>query len=90
MVSFDASHYPLAAYELAPLGMPGCPLYAVPQIIDVIPSTGIFGSYIWGVVLPNNLAAVGTVFILQFLVHDLGANAGGFVTSNAALAVVGA
>lgn len=89
MVGFDFLQYPAPLLELSPLGMPTCPLYSWPQIIEVVPSTGSFGAYVWGTTLPNNPSAVGTGFVLQFLVHDPAANAGGFVTSNAALGVVG-
>ncbi len=89
MVGFDYLQYPAPLLELSSLGMPTCSLYSLPQILDVIPSTGVFGAFVWGTVLPNNPSAVGTGFVLQFLVHDPAANAGGFVTSNAALGVVG-
>jgi choice-of-anchor C domain-containing protein len=89
MVGFDYQQYPAAVFNLAGLGMPTCSLYSLPQILDVIPSTGPFSACVWGTVLPNNPSTVGTGFILQFLVHDPAANAGGFVVSDAALGVVG-
>ena len=89
MVGFEIQQYPAPLLELSSLGMPTCSLYSLPEIFDVIPSTGGFGALVWGTVLPNNPGAIGTSFVLQFLVHDQAANAGGFVTSNAALGVVG-
>lgn len=89
MIGLDCTPYPAPLLELSPQGMPTCPLFLLPQILDLILSTGGFGAVVWGMVLPNDPSLIGTGFILQFLARDPSANAGGFVTSNAALGVVG-
>ncbi|MFK7741817.1 MAG: RCC1 domain-containing protein [Planctomycetota bacterium] len=73
----------------APLGMPGCTIQISPDFSELVGSVGASEPAVFTLPIPNNLALLGTTFYQQALVPDAGANAAGFVISDAAEGVVG-
>lgn len=73
--------------DLAPAGMPGCPLYTALDLIDVISAAG--GTAVWTVVVPSGPQFLGLPFYQQGASLDPGVNAFGAVLSNAAAGVIG-
>jgi hypothetical protein len=74
--------------NLAPLGMPGCNLFA--SIDAVFPVLGSNQQAVFDLPIPNITGLVGVVGHLQALVPDTGAgNPLGAVMSDAAVATVG-
>ncbi|MFO1078045.1 MAG: DUF642 domain-containing protein [Planctomycetota bacterium] len=88
-IGFDVTAWPNPLQSLAPYGMPGCYLYALPDVTYVIPSTGLFGLFVWGTVLPNSPATAGVRFVLQAFVHDASANPTGISTTSALACLIG-
>ena len=74
---------------LAPIGMPGCTLYANLDVLSLIPNTGPFGAYVWGEVLPSQPQIAGALFSMQFFFLDLPANAFGLSSTGGAIGRVG-
>jgi choice-of-anchor C domain-containing protein len=70
-------------------GMPGCSLFASPDIIFTIADTGPFGAFVWGISLPSEPRAIGIPFFNQVFAGDPGSNPAGLVSSNAGAGVVG-
>jgi len=85
----DQSGAPNGVASLNGIGMPGCTLYANLNFLSLIPSTGPFGAYVWGDVLPNQPQLQGALFTLQFFFADAAANAAGISATNGAIGRVG-
>src|SRR5262249_32102316 len=75
--------------SLAPLGMPGCTLFARPAALFTLQAAAPGRATLtWS--LPNIAAFAGTQFFAQAIALAPGVNAFGAVVSNAGAAVVGA
>lgn len=68
-------------FDLAPMGMPGCPLLVDPLATMLIPNLG--GTAIWTMTVPDRLEFAGGVFFVQGMVLEPGVNAAGATISNA-------
>lgn len=75
--------------SLAGIGMAGCSLFASPDLVLGLNSTGPFGATIWGDFIPNNPMLVGIQFYNQAFVLAPGANQLGVVTTNGGHGTVG-
>ncbi len=73
--------------NLAPYGMPGCELYASPEM--TVPVANVGGNASLTFALPNHYIMLGLEFYSQALVLDSGANPTGVVLTNAVAGVIG-
>ena len=89
LVGFDLSTFPNPLQSLSSFGFPDCFLYASPDIVDTIGSTGLFGLYVWGHMIPDNPGLVGLRFTMQFFFHDAAATPAEFSATGAASCGVG-
>ena len=74
--------------SLASLGMPGCTLFASPEIPFTTPATAA-GRATLSLPLPNVAAFAGIEFFVQGIALDPGTNPLGAVVSNAGAGVIG-
>ncbi|MEO6596175.1 MAG: hypothetical protein ABIP94_15615 [Planctomycetota bacterium] len=74
-------------FDLASIGMPGCPLQLDPVNLDLL--LGASGSALWSAAIPSSSTFMGAEFFTQGVSLDPTANAAGLVLSNAARACVG-
>ncbi|MBL8751917.1 MAG: hypothetical protein JNK15_01345 [Planctomycetes bacterium] len=84
---FTSTSLPL--FPLLPQALPGCTLYASPDVVDVaVPAAGAVASTL---AFPNNPALVGASFFHQYVPMelDLAANITAFTSSNALQVTVG-
>jgi hypothetical protein len=73
--------------SLAGLGMPGCTLYASPDVSLLLAANGSTAT--WTFHIPNNQGLVGLQFYNQAFVVDPPANTVGITTTNAAEGLIG-
>lgn len=73
--------------DLTGVGMPGCTLYTGGEVVVQLQASA--GSATWGIAIPFDPALVGAKAFQQIVVIDPGANALGFVTSNATELTIG-
>src|SRR5262249_24015731 len=85
----DLTSLPGPIRELSALGMPGCYQYTSVDIADIIPSSGVFGVYVWGTILANDPRLVGLMFTMQFVVGDPTANPAGLICTRGGVAAIG-
>lgn len=73
--------------DLRPFGMPGCNLLAS---MDILANLTVSGSKAtWSFQIPNNPNLAGSLFYLQGLVFEPGANTAGAIVSNAGAGKIG-
>ncbi|MEM7204331.1 MAG: M28 family peptidase [Planctomycetota bacterium] len=83
-ISFGGIPLPLS---LAPVGMPGCFLYA--SLDAVVPLVNAGGSATWTIPLPLLPSLIGGHFFTQGLVVDFGVNPANLIVANAGDAEIG-
>ena len=74
--------------DLTPLGMPGCPLLAAPQVALLLQNSGGIASAV--LPIPAATSLLGAAFYAQGIVTDQPANALGVVVSNGYQLTLGA
>jgi len=89
VIGFAVGGLPDPIADLSSLGMTGCFQYASLDVLDVIPSTGVFGVYVWGRILGNDPSLVGLPFSVQFVIRDPSANPAGLICTRGGLGGVG-
>lgn len=77
---FFATGFAPAAFDLTPIGMPGCWQLVAPLLTDLRVATG--GRATWSLAIPNLPAFVGLQLYQQALMLAPGANVAGVVASN--------
>jgi hypothetical protein len=75
-------------YDLAPFGMPGCPLLVRPDF-TVLSATSAGGDVHFNLPLPNNTAFIGAVLYGQLGTQEPALNAAGFAVSAGVRVTVG-
>jgi hypothetical protein len=77
---FFATGFAQSAFDLTPIGMPGCWQHVAPLLSDLRIASG--GRATWSLVIPSHPAFVGLQLYQQALMLAPGANAAGVVASN--------
>ena len=74
-------------FDLAPLGMPGCPLLTPPTFL--VPFAASSGGATLGLPIPNDSGLLGSRFYCQGLIADQSVNRLGATVSNGGASVIG-